>query len=144
MFSGMAEARRRRREYWAAFGGVATAVLLAAFRLWPVPDAVRGRSWFEVLLGDPVLVGVLRLAVFVAALYFVASVPALVMGGRWVSGLGTGGITTDAARADLTAALELARHEVATVLSLNDQLTKEKAELWDLLDVETRPNRMGT
>lgn len=140
----MAETRRRRTEYWAASGGVAAAVLLATLRLWPVPNDLRGGSWFELLLGDPILVGVLRLAVLVAALYFIASVPALVMDGRWVNGLGTGGITTDERRTRVSAALEQARREVAILELLNDDLTKDKAELWDLLDVETRPNRMGT
>jgi hypothetical protein len=119
------------------------AVTVAVLGLWPVPGVVGERSWVELLLGDPILVGMLRLAIGAAALYFIASVPALVIAGRWAKGLGTGGIVADDARAGADA-LEQAMAQVATLRSLNAHLRKEKAELWDLLDVETRPNRMGT
>lgn len=142
MFPGMAEVRRRRTEYWAGLGAVVMAVAVAVLGLWPVPGAMRERSWIELLLGDPILVGMLRLAIVAAALYFIASVPALVIAGRWAKGLGTGGIVADDARPD--SALEHARRDVATLRSLNAHLSEEKAELWDLLDVETRPNRMET
>lgn len=120
------------------------AVAVATLGLWPVPGAMRERSWVELLFGDPILVGMLRMAIVADALYFIASVPALVIAGRWAKGLGTGGIVADDARAGAGDALEQARQDVATLLSLNENLEKETGELWDLLDVETRPNRMGT
>lgn len=140
MFPGMAEARKRRIEYWAGLGAVAISVAVAVLGLWPVPDPIGEDSWAELLVGDPILVGMLRLAIVAAALYFIASVPALVIAGRWAKGLGTGGIVADDARADVDARLEQARREVATLRSVNAQFRTEKAELWDLLDVETRPN----
>ena len=69
----------------------------------------------------------------------IASVPALVADGRWAKGLGASGIIADEARADATDALERARQQVAALEVRNEHLTEERAELWDLVDVETRP-----
>jgi hypothetical protein len=92
------------------------------------------------LLQDPVIIGVLRLAIVVAALYAIASVPALIVGGRWAKGIGSGGIVADDVRVDAAQALELVRRELAELESENAELRSERADFWDLMDAETRPN----
>ncbi len=85
---------KRRREYFAALGTVAVALVIAWLQLWPVPNAVAS-SLPHMLVGDRVLIGLLRLALLLGGLYFIASVPVLVVGGRWAKGAGTSGILAD-------------------------------------------------
>lgn len=137
----MAEARRRRSEYWAGLGAVVFTIVLTSLRLWPVPGGdFTGASVIEALLYDRVLLGVLRLAILVVALYGIASVPALVAGGRWAKGVGTGGIVADDARAEIPALVSEVRQEMAALKLDNALLSRERDELLSLLDVETRPN----
>lgn len=65
--------------------------------------------------------------------------PALIVEGRWAKGVGTTGIVADDAH-HAVLALEMSRREVAALESTNADLVSERAELWNLLDVETRPN----
>ena len=132
----MAELRRRRAEYWAGLGAVIVAVALLTSRSWPVPDRVAD-GVLDALLADPVLIGMLRLALLVVALYGIASVPVLAVRGRWATSLGTSGVVADDARAD--AALEQARRQVAALQNENITLGEELDELWNLVDDETRP-----
>jgi hypothetical protein len=136
----MADARRRRGEYWAALAVVTIAAVVAILRWWPVPATAGTGSWIEILLADRVIVGVLRLVIVLGAFYFIGSIPALVVGGRWVKGFGTGGIVADETRKDATNALEGARRQVAALQMRNVDLALERAELWNLVDVETRPD----
>lgn len=137
----MAEAKRRRGEYWAGSGAVLAASAVLLFRWWPVPRALDpNRPILESILDDAVLVGLLRLAVVAAALYLIASVPALVVGARWAKGLGTTGIVADDAPEEASMALAQSRLDVTVLESLNLDLARERAELWELVDVETTPN----
>ena len=135
----MAEVRRRRREYWAGLGAVLAAVVVLASGSWPVPDAVRGDHIVDTLLGDRVLVGILRLAVVVVALYAIASVPALVAGGRWVKGLGTSGILADDARIESGASTLEADRRLYALQKRNDELEGIVDDLWALVEIETAP-----
>jgi hypothetical protein len=78
---------------------VAGAILLAAQRAWPF-DASRPKlparpSLWQLLLSDHVTLGFVRLAFVMVAVFIVASVPALVVGGRWLQGLGAAGFIAD-------------------------------------------------
>jgi hypothetical protein len=136
----MAEVRRRRREYWAGLAAVVAAATIVAAGLWPVPDSLDAeRSVVEAMLDDVVLVGLLRLAIVAAVFYFIASVPALVIGGRWAKGLGTTGIVADDAAVS-GEAIARAKEQVAALEALNERLERERSELWRLVDVETAPD----
>jgi hypothetical protein len=135
----MAEVRRRRSEYWAGLGTVLVALAVASFGLWPVPDGTDDRSWPSFLLGDPALVGIVRLAIVVAALYFIASVPALIVGGRWAKGLGATGLLADDARTDVDLAIADAERQVAALRHENLLLMTERNEFFALLDDVTAP-----
>lgn len=50
--------------------------------------------WFF-LLSDSVTLGFVRLGVIAVAVYAIASIPALIMGGRWVKAFGLSGVTAD-------------------------------------------------
>lgn len=134
----MEDVKRRRREYWAGLAAVLVAGGLAALQTWPVPPAVEG-SMVDVLLRDRVIVGLLRMSVVVAALYGIASVPALVVGGRWVKGVGTAGIVADERHREIPAVLEHLEGEVADLRLDLERVTRERDELLSLLDARTDP-----
>ncbi len=134
----MAEVRRR-REHLVGLGAVLAAVVLASLRLWPVPEAAAEDAVLEAILNDAVVIGLLRLAIVVLALYGIASVPALIIGGRWAKGVGTSGIVADDPRADLPAGLVDLLRQIAELEFENARLLDERDELLTLLDDETRP-----
>lgn len=125
----MAETRRRRAEYWAGLAGVATVVVVASLKTWPVPDGTAEASFVELLLGDRVLVGMLRLAIFAGAVYGIASIPALIVGGRWVKGLGTTGILVDDARAEADLAVEDSKLRVAALTARIERVARQVDEI---------------
>jgi hypothetical protein len=95
---------------------VAASILLAALRGWPFgaspPRLAETKpSLWQLLLADRVTLGFVRLAIVLASVFVVASVPALIVGGRWLRGFGAGGVTADDA-ADGTAAVGQLRTEV--------------------------------
>ncbi len=47
------------------------------------------------MFSDHVTLGFVRLGLALLALFVVASVPALIVGGRWIKAFGTGGLTAD-------------------------------------------------
>jgi hypothetical protein len=47
------------------------------------------------LFADRTTIGFLRLGLVLLAVYLIASVPALVVGGRWLKGFGRDGVTAD-------------------------------------------------
>ena len=103
------------------------AILLAAGRAWPF-DASPPRehaSLWQLLLADRLTLGFVRLALVAVALFVVASVPALIMGGRWLKTFGTSGLTADEA-VDTTAALTRARLELAGVREELEAVKKER------------------
>lgn len=134
----MAEVRRRRSEYWAGLGAVAAIAVVAMLKLWPVPHTASGRSVTQLLLGDRILVGVLRLGILVSALYGIASVPAQIVGGRWVKGLGTTGIVVDDARVEANLTVERSRRELEALRARDARLTAQLEELQRVL--ATRPD----
>jgi hypothetical protein len=136
---GMAEVRRRRREYWAGLGAAAVTIGVLATRTWPVPTGVEG-SVLDALLRDRVVVGAVRLVVLVVALYGIASVPALIVGGRWAKGVGTSGFFADEPRIEIPASVAEVQNEVAALRLDKQRLIEERDALLSLLEGETRPD----
>ncbi len=102
-------AKRRLRQGLAASGALFGALVLGAsgvavFRSSRVPDDA---SVWRLVFSDRATVGFVRLATVALALYAIASSAALVVGGRWLRGLGSGGLQVDDAQASLEAAEEL-------------------------------------
>ena len=136
----MADARRRRNEYWAGLAAMLLALVIVVAEVWPVPsEGVGGDSVVASLLDDRALIGILRLAIVVAALYFVASVPALIVGGRWARGAGTTGILADEPAGDPPMVAE-ARRDAARLLLAYERVKHERDELLSLMDARTRPD----
>jgi len=85
----------------AALVVVALVAGAAAASWWPFDASPRSIDSFarptvwQYLFGDRLTLGFARLAVAGSAIYVVASVPALVVAGRWAKGFGTTGLTTD-------------------------------------------------
>ena len=112
---------------------VVLAILLAAESLWPF-DASRPKlpakpSLWQLLLSDHVTLGFVRLAFLMLAVFVIASVPALVIGGRWLKGFGAGGLIADDA-ADL---YETKRELDRTTRDL-EAVTKERDEAVALVE----------
>lgn len=105
-----------------------------------MPDSIRGDSVPRLLLDDPVLVGMTRLALVVVALYGIASVPALIVGGRWAKGVGTAGVLADDASAAVPSDLAAVWDKIVVLELENARLTEERDSLLALMDNETRPD----
>jgi len=93
---------RRACEVVAAFAAVAGVIALAAYGGWwpfdeslAAADSYDDPSIWQYLLSDATTLGFVRLGIIALVLFIIASVPALVIAGRWMKGLGTGGISTD-------------------------------------------------
>lgn len=89
-------------QYVGAGGTLAGGVALAAFSLWPFhaapADPGTNPSVWEVLINDQWIQGTVRLGLVAVVAYVVGSVPALLIGRRWMKGLGTSGLAADEAR----------------------------------------------
>ena len=101
-----------------AAAAVVLAILLAAESAWPF-DASRPKlpekpSLWQLLLSDHVTLGFVRLAFVMLAVFVIASVPALIAGGRWLKSFGAGGFVADDA-ADLRGALEVAEQKLERI-----------------------------
>lgn len=137
----MADVRRQRAEFIAGATGVASALTALVFGVWPFHGAPPGEEapLWDVLLNDRAMLGFVRGAVAAAAIYLIASVPALVARGRWASGFGTGGIVADAAHDHLKAGVDRALAQLETLREENDRLRCERDALLSLIDSETSP-----
>jgi hypothetical protein len=114
-----------------AAAAVILAILLAAQSVWPF-DASRPRlpvrpSLWQLLLSDHVTLGFVRLALVMLAAFVIASVPALVAGGRWLKGFGAGGLVADDA-ADLRNELDRTKRELDEVTRKLKDARKERDE----------------
>src|SRR5262245_21159295 len=89
-----------------AAAGVALVVVgvLAYHQLWvfeAAPAKIDSNpSLAQLVLSDRATLGFVRFGIVLLALYAIASVPALVAGGRWLKGFGTSGLTADDALAE--------------------------------------------
>jgi hypothetical protein len=111
---------------------VAGAVILAAQSAWPFdgsqPKMPPRPSLWQLLLSDHVTLGFVRLAVVMMAAFVVATVPALVAGGRWLKSFGAGGLIADDAD-DLRRALETTGQELVRTTRELEAVKKER-DLW--------------
>jgi hypothetical protein len=94
---------KEHRRFWQGFAAVATIALvifMAVTRAGPFadpsPPLSNGASIWDYLFGTQPALGAIRIAAFALATFFIASVAALLVGGRWVW-LGNKGIETDPA-----------------------------------------------
>jgi hypothetical protein len=114
-----------------AVAAVVLAILLAAESAWPF-DAARPKlparpSLWQLLLSDHTTLGFVRLALVMLAAFVIASVPALVAGGRWLKGLGAGGFIADDA-VDLRSALEATERKLDRTTRDLDAMKRERDE----------------
>ncbi len=130
---------KRKRKGFQALGGAAA--LVAIFVLWDKetwpfntsPASLGAKpSLTNYLLADNVTLGFVRLAIVALGAYVIVSAPALMIGGRWLKGFGTGGISVDDAEVEDTrdeseAALKQLRRAV-------DTLTEERDSALELVD----------
>ena len=120
-----------------AAAAVVLALLLAAQSAWPF-DASRPKlparpSLWQLLLSDHITLGFVRLAFVMLAIFVIASVPALVAGGRWLKSFGAGGLIADEA-ADLRSALDETKRELDRTTSELAAVTKERDRLVALVE----------
>src|SRR5258706_15607628 len=90
---------RRTAQLLVALALVAISILLALNGWWPFntsPPALPDKpSFWQFLLSDHLTLGFIRLGVVMLAVFVIASIPALITGGRWLKGFGTTGLTAD-------------------------------------------------
>jgi hypothetical protein len=120
-----------------ASAAVVVVILLAAGSAWPF-DASRPKlpskpSLWQLLLSDQVTLGFVRLALIMLAIFVIASVPALVAGGRWLRSFGAGGLIADDAD-DLRRALDATERELDRTARDLGAVKKERDDLKALID----------
>jgi hypothetical protein len=109
---------------------VVTAIILALADWWPFDMPAQklpaDPTLWQLMLSDDITLGFVRLGLVLLAV-FVVGVPALIIGGRWIKGFGTTGLTADDA-ADASQALEAANakldataHELKAVKQERDE-----------------------
>ena len=103
---------------------VVAASTVAATQHWvfaeTLPVRKKDPSLAQLVLADRATVGFIRLAIVLLAVYVIASVPALVIAGRWSKGFSTTALTADdAVAADTPGVVAGRRHQI-------EALTKER------------------
>lgn len=120
---------RRAIQLVSALAAVVIAILLATHNTWPfdtsLPALPAKPSLWQFLLSDQVTLGFVRLAFIMLAVFVIASVPALVAGGRWLKGFGTGGVTADDA-ADADHLLDKAKQKLDDTTRELEAVKKER------------------
>lgn len=99
----------RTRSILAAVTSVLTVAILAWRNVWvfrspppALPNDPEKVSLWQFILSDRATLGFVRLALIALGIYALASVPALIVSGRWLKGFGTTGLTADDAAAAAT------------------------------------------
>ena len=107
-------------------------VALAAWQAWwpfqEIPTSSRfyeDPSAWQLLFSERLILGFVRLGIVALVIYLVASVAALIVGGRWLRGFGTGGVATDTAE---EASKTITQYEATTDI-LTEKLDTANAEL---------------
>ena len=127
-----------RRETWQYVFALVALVLtayLAAGERWPFDGPAKPpaeASVWETVLYHGAVLGFLRLGLVMVVLYAIVSVPALVVGGRWVKGFTTTGLAADDVESVNTA--------IKDVEEKNRRLVQDNRELLSLLEEATRPH----
>ena len=120
---------RRHVQALAAGGAVLAAVVLAAASIWPfdtTPPRLQTKpSLSQLLLSDRAILGFARLALVALMLFVIASVPALLVAGRWLKAFGTTGMSADDA-AQVDATVESLKEEIQTLGENLDRVKRER------------------
>jgi len=128
---------RRGCEVFVAIAAIVVATIAASRDWWPFDeslapaDSYEDPSIWQYLLSDSTTLGFVRLGLIALVLFIVASVPALVVAGRWMKGLGTGGISADDAASARLSIDELQRELLRRTNDL-DRLRRERDRARDI------------
>lgn len=126
--------KQRQLQFGAALiatGGVAWLAVDATH--WPFDESpqalneIKEPSLWDFVLSDRVTVGFVRLGLVLLAGYVIVSVPALVIAGRWLRALGTGGITADRA-SETSERIERLERQLDRSTAKLDEVTQEREE----------------
>ncbi len=107
----------------------AAATLIAAFVIaWEgkwvfaetLPVTRTDPTFAQQVLSDRTTIGFVRFGLVLLALYVIASVPALVVGGRWLKGFSTSGVTADDALSDSAVVIGDLKSKVKKLQSQRD------------------------
>lgn len=142
----------QKQTYWTAAGALVAAlvaaIVLAQAETWPFntlsqrPTLEESRSFWQIVLSDRLTFGFFRMALVLFFLYLIASIPVLILHGRWITSLSPTGakadeVTQQAASADKT---------ISDLRAQVTRLEKERDDLYEMIRVETQPeseNRAG-
>jgi hypothetical protein len=97
---------RRKVQLGAAAAALVVAGIFAYTEKWVFAttptklNEIAKPSLAQLVLSDRATLGFVRFGIVLLALYAIASVPALIAGGRWLKGFGTSGLTADDALAE--------------------------------------------
>lgn len=73
---------------------VSLILAVAGVAMFQSSDPRAGSVW-KLVVSDRLTLGFVRVAVIAAAIYVIASFPALILAGRWIRSVGPAGVTTD-------------------------------------------------
>jgi hypothetical protein len=109
---------------------VLAAIVLAATRVWPFdttpPPLEPKPSLSQLLLSDRAILGFARLALVALMLFVIASIPALLVAGRWLKAFGTTGVSADDAAQQADVAVERLNEELQTLEQNLDRVKRER------------------
>jgi hypothetical protein len=121
---------RRHVQFLAAAAAVLAAVVLAAASVWPfetTPPPLQPKpSLSQLLLSERAILGFARLALVALMLFVIASVPALLVAGRWLKAFGTSGVSADDAAQQADAAVQRLDEELRTLTENLEQVKRER------------------
>ena len=114
---------------------VVVAIIFALTHVWPFdaspPKLPADPTIWQLMLSDDTTLGFVRLGLVLLTVFVVASVPALIIGGRWLKGFGTTGLTADDA-ADASHALEEAKSKLDDTTKQLDEVKQQRDEALQL------------
>jgi hypothetical protein len=110
---------------------VLVAIIFALANVWPFdaspPKLPADPTIWQLMLSDDTTLGFVRLGLVLLTVFVVASVPALIIGGRWLKGFGTTGLTADDA-ADASQALDDAKAKLDDTAQQLEAVKQERDE----------------
>ena len=139
---------RRTAQLLTALGLIAAAILLAVERWWPFdtsPPALPQDkpTFWQFLLSDHLTLGFVRLGVVMLAVFVIASIPALITGGRWLKGFGTTGLTADDAAADANKTFDEFKRQADEATQVAEAAKKERDEFRAVATKLVKANEPG-
>jgi ABC-type multidrug transport system fused ATPase/permease subunit len=115
---------------------VLVAIVFAITNVWPFdaspPKLPADPTIWQLMLSDDTTLGFVRLGLVLLTVFVVASVPALIIGGRWLKGFGTKGLTADDA-ADASQALDDAKAKLDDTAHQLEVIKQERDEALELV-----------